>query len=167
MTRGRTILLEVRNEAQRDLTLQVATIWKRLGSIEMRIGHPVQMHMVWCSMSLLTGNVVSEAEVEIKATQESVVRGGQNPRYRGQGETIIEREDRGAGAERGVSVVKGDSNGALSAPLLTLLDTSFTFLVSCKVSSIYIYLYNCAHRSPFPLSPTHVSLRTSIRLSRR
>ena len=97
MTRGQTTLLEVRNEVHRDLILQAATIWRRLGSIEMKIGHPVQTHMVWCSMSLLTGNVVSEAEVEIKATQESVVRDGQNPRYRGRGETI-EREDRGAGA---------------------------------------------------------------------
>jgi len=109
MTRGRTILLEVRNEVHRDLILRAATIWKRLGSIETRIGHPVQTPMVWCLMFHLIGNVVNEAEVEMKDIQEIVVRDGQNPRYLGRGETIA-REDRGAGAERDVLVVRGDCN---------------------------------------------------------
>ena len=50
MTRGQIILLEVWNGVHRNLILRVATIWKRLGSIEMRISHPVQMPMVWCLM---------------------------------------------------------------------------------------------------------------------
>lgn len=109
MTRGRIILLEVRNEVHRDLILRAATIWKRLGNIEMRIGHPAQTRMVWCLMFHLIGNVVKEVEVEMKVIQESVVRDGQSPQYLGLGE-IIAREDRGAGAERDVSVVRGDSN---------------------------------------------------------
>lgn len=114
MTRGRTILLEVRNEVlHRDLLLRAAMIWKRLDSIEMRISHhPVQTPMVWCLMSHMIGNVVNEAGVEIRDSQESVVGDDQDPRYRGRGETIaIVRGDRGAaGAERDVLVVKGDSN---------------------------------------------------------
>ena len=92
MTRGQIILLEVRNEVHLDLILQVATIWKRLGSIEMRIGHPVLTPTVWCLMSHLIGNVANEAEVAIKGIQESVVRDGQDLRYQGRGETIA-RED--------------------------------------------------------------------------
>ena len=109
MTRGRIILLEVRNRVYHDLTSRAATTWKRLGNIEMRISLRVQTPMVWCLMSHLVENVANEAEVEIKGIQESVVRGVQNPRYRGRGETIA-REDRGAGAERDVSVVRADCN---------------------------------------------------------
>jgi len=60
-------------------------------------------------MSHLVGNVVNEAKVETKT--ESVVGEGQDPRYRGRGETIV-RKDRGAGAERDDPVGKGDCNGA-------------------------------------------------------
>jgi hypothetical protein len=103
MTRGQIILLVVRNELHHDLILRAATIWKRLGSIEMRIGHPVQMLMVWCLMSHLIGNVENEAEVEIKVNQESVVRDGQDLRYRGRGEIIVTKDrGAGAGAERDV-----------------------------------------------------------------
>jgi len=106
MTRGQIILLEVQNGVHHDLILRAATIWKRLGSIEMRISHPVQTPMVWCLMSHLIENVVNEAEVETKVIQESVAGDGQNPRYRGRGEIV--RRDRGAGAERDVPVAKGD-----------------------------------------------------------
>jgi hypothetical protein len=77
----------------------------------MRISHPVRTPMIWCLMSHLIGNVVSEAEVETKAIQESVGRDGQNLRYRGQEETIVPvRGDRGAGVERDVPGEKGDCN---------------------------------------------------------
>ena len=107
MIRGQIILLEVRNEVHRDLILRVATISKRLGSIEMRIDH-VQTPMVWCLMSRPIGNVVSGAEVETKAIQESAVGNGQDPHSRGRGKIV--REDPGAGAERDVPVAKEGCN---------------------------------------------------------
>ena len=166
MTRGQIISLEVRNEIHYDLILRAATIWKRPGSIEMRIGHPVRTPMVWCLMSHLIGNVVNEAEVEMKATQESVVEDDQNLLFRGQEETIA-KEDQGAGAERDVLVVKGDPNRALSAVHCLIRSYRFSVRSARFLLNIYINIYNCAHWSPFPSSATHVSLGLSIRLSRR
>ena len=64
---------------------------------------------------------------------------------------------------------KGDSNWVwLSAERCALVGWFFlTALVSCKVSYIYILIYNCAHCSPFTLFPNLCLLRPSIRLSRR